>query len=83
MIDVALASGSRCHKAESRICLPRCANCQGLQISSQRNLANMPLAKTRFTDAYRNLDETTEIGEDQGCKRKSVRRTPLPKCASY
>ena len=43
----------------------------------------MPLAKTRFTDAHRNLDETTENGEDQGCKRKAVRRTPLPKCASY
>ena len=83
MIDVALASGSRRHKAEPRICLPRCANCQDLQISSQSNLANMSLAKTRFTDAHRNLDETTEIGEDQGCKRKAVRRTPLPKCASY
>ena len=69
------------YKADPRICLPRYANCQDLQISSQSNLANMALPKTRFTDAHRNLDETTEIAEAQGCKRKAVRRRPLPKFA--
>ena len=54
-------------------------NCRspGLQTLSSSPEAFAKIYKNR------NLDETTEIAEAQCCKRKAVRRRPLPKLASY